>query len=125
MTTLHPDPVIWFAGMGFRPAVWTPPHRADEVDPARLVPAPDADVAYLSKYDAPLVTASAPVSTPGLPWLAPITPGWPILPPDVDYPCMCIMPPVDPVEPAPVPVPASAGLLIAAVAVLMIVRVRR
>lgn len=46
--------LVWFPGLGFRPAVWTPPHRADEVDPPRLVPAPDADVAYIGgKYDAP------------------------------------------------------------------------
>ena len=49
MTTVHPDAgIVWFAWLGFRPAVWTPPHRHDEVDPPRLVPSPDADEPLLA-----------------------------------------------------------------------------
>ena len=44
--------ILWFVGMGFRPAVTTPPHRADEVDYPRIVPAPDSDVPFMAKYDA-------------------------------------------------------------------------
>ena len=136
MTDLH-----WFPGIGFRPAVWTPPHRADDVDPPRLVPAPDADVAYHGKLDpwdhmpasgyawgtvlppvpAPQITAAS-LAGPVVPFTAgPLIPGpwWP----PVDYPCQCITPDGPDMPPvAPIPIPASAGLLIAAVAVLMLWR---
>ena len=140
MTTVHPDAgIIWFAGLGFRPAVWTPPHRHDGVDPARLVPAPDADVAYLGgKYDDPTGYAWGTVllpATPAQPTTAelagpiagtsfpagPLIPGpWPSEP---EWPCCAIREPADPLPPvAPVPVPASASLLIAAVAAFAIIR---
>lgn len=134
--------VLWFSGLGFRPAVWAPPHRADGVDPDRLVPAPDADVAYLSKWDAPAagyawgtvlppVAADAPQITaaslagpvPGpQPW-HPTTPTWPE-PwfPGPEYPCRCVeVPPVNPgPQPAPVPIEAgSAVFLIAAMGALL------
>ena len=142
--------IVWFAGLGFRPAVWTPPHRADGVDPARLVPAPDADLPFLAKYDA--LEAFIPASgyawgtwipapqpaTPSAASLAGVVPGtpvhgspWfpatPLIPgePEPWFPCCIIETPTfpAPLPPvAPVPVPASASLLIAAVAVLFIIR---
>ncbi|MGN7867756.1 hypothetical protein [Paracoccus sp. 22332] len=144
MTTLHPDPVIWFAGLGFRPAVWTPPHRADGVDPDRLVPAPDADVAYLAKWEAPADTLGHGFgfvlwpATPAQPTTAELagpiagtsfTAG-PLIPgpwhPPVDYPCQCVTHPlVNPPLPEPVPLPASAGLLLVAVVGLFILKSRK
>lgn len=132
--------IHWFAGLGYRPAVWTPPHRADGVDPDRLIVAPDADVpltkvdpyahipasgyvwgTWIPQPDAPHIASQAgPVhqvaSTIAIP------PYWP---PQPTYPCNCITtPPVNPPLPpvAPVPVPASGVLLILAVAVLFIIR---
>ncbi len=145
MSTLHPIEVgaMWFPGLGFRPAVWTLPHRHDEVDPPRQVPAPDADVAYAAKYDGPVLVTSGSVDWPGaLPAVVPLTaaglasdlPGYgtplasgPLIPgpwfPPVDYPCRCITPDGPDMPPvAPVPLPASAGLLLAAVAALFITR---
>lgn len=147
MTTVHPDAgVLWFAGLGFRPAVWTPPHRHDEVDPPRLVPSPDSDTPFLAKWEAPADTlghgfgfvlwpdAAAPAQLTAaelagvVPGPAPFTAG-PLIPgpwhPPVDYPCQCVThPPVNPPlpEPAPVPPPASAGLLLAGMAALFIIR---
>lgn len=147
MTTVHPDAgIIWFAGLGFRPAVWTPPHRHDEVDPPRLVPSPDSDVAYLGgKYDAPadtpaghgfgfvlypdtaapaqLTAAELAGTIPGPFTAGPLIPGpWPSEP---EWPCCVIREPDTPLPPvAPVPVPASASLLIAAVAAFAIIRRR-
>ena len=46
---MTPAGIHWFPGVGFRPSVWTPPHRDDEVDPPRLIVAPDADVALIAK----------------------------------------------------------------------------
>jgi hypothetical protein len=68
MATLHAPATIevgaiWFPVIGFRPAIEIPPHRHDHVDPARLVPAPDADEPY-SKYDLP-VTLDAPAEGHG------------------------------------------------------------
>lgn len=102
--------IIWFPVLGFRPAVWTPPHRADSVDPARLVPAPDADMPLLAKFD-PLDVV------PGYAWGT-----WlPAAPP-----VCCIE--TGPYTPLPsvetVPVPATAGLLLAAVVVLAAMRRR-
>ena len=134
MSTLHPDAgVLWFAGLGFRPAVWTPPHRADHVDPPRLVPAPDADVAYLGgKYHAPAghgfgfvlwPDTPAPVAqltaaelAGPIPGPAPFTAG-PLIPgpwyPPVDYPCNCITPDSPDMPPvAPVPVMADAAVML-------------
>lgn len=145
MATLHhvDAGVVWFHGLGFRPAIWTAPHRRDEVDPPRLVPAPDADVAYAAKYNGPVEIASGYEAWPGaLPAVAPLTaaglasdlPGHgtpfasgPLIPgpwfPPVDYPCRCITPDGPDMPPvAPVPLPASAGLLLAAVAALFIMR---
>lgn len=154
MSTLpHPGVIevgaIWFAGLGFRPAVETPPHRVDHVDPARLVPAPDADAAYHSKYDLPVTLDAAdeghgfgfvawPSGTPQItaaslaaPAAGPIygslrpSPWWPVDPLPPIYPCNCItVPPTQPELPpvAPVPVPATAGLLLLAIAALFIAR---
>lgn len=146
MATVDPG-VVWFTGLGFRPAVWTPPHRADGVDPDRLIPSPDSDTAYAAKWDAsladsttdapgyawgtwlpsapaPQITAASlagPVVGPQ-PWTlgAPRWPTWPGVLGGSDYPCQCIVPPVDPVPPlAPVPVAADAALfLLTALAVL-------
>lgn len=135
--------IHWFAGLGYRPAVWTPPHRTDAVDPGRLIVAPDADVP-LTKVDpfghlpasgyawgtwipsgGPIPAAEARAAgIPGseLTSARPIpTPYWP---PQPSYPCRCIVPPLNPPlpEPAPVPLPASAGLLLAAVVGLMLWR---
>lgn len=49
MTPLADAGIHWFPLLGFRPAVWTPPHRADAVDPPRLIVAPDADAAMITK----------------------------------------------------------------------------
>ncbi len=100
--------IVWFHGLGFRPAVLTPPHRADQVDPARLVPAPDADIAYSAKFD-PYAHLAATPTLPGEP--EPWTP------------CCIDTTPFEPLPPvAPVPVPASASLLIAAVAAFALLR---
>ena len=130
MTTIHPAPVIWFPMVGFRPAVWTPPHRHDHVDPPRLVPDPDADLPMLAKWDAPTGYAWGTVIPASL--AGPVTastvqssPWWPVDPLPPVYPCNCITtPPVNPPmpEPSPVPLPASAGLLLVAVVGLMLWR---
>lgn len=139
--------VQWFHGLGFRPAVLTPPHRDDQVDPPRLVPAPDADVAYNAKFDpfghmpsdgyawgTWIPSAQAPADRITAAELAgpvtgtsfsagPLIPGpWP---PEPEWPCCVIREPDTPLPPvAPVPVPASASLLIAAVAAFAIIRRR-
>lgn len=136
--------VQWFHGLGFRPAVLTPPHRADQVDPARIVPAPDADIAYSGKFDpfghlastgyawgtwlpqpdAPQITAASLAGPVAGPFTAgPLIPGpWPSGP---EWPCCIETGPFEPLPPvAPVPVPASASLLIAAVAAFAIIRRR-
>ena len=141
--------VQWFHGLGFRPAVLTPPHRADQVDPARLVPAPDADLAYSQKFDpfghmpatgyawgtwipaspatATLTAAdfAGPVTGPvtGPITAGPLIPGpWPSEP---EWPCCVIREPDTPLpQPAPVPLEASAPFLIAAVAAFAIIRRR-
>lgn len=135
MTTVQPDPgVIWFNGLGFRPAVWTSPHRADEVDPARLVPAPDADEAYASKYDLPATLTGKPDGYAWGTWIpgdaagarqitaaslaGPVTastvqpsPWWPLLPTEPEWPCCIVDRPTypEPTHPAQVPVEAGAG----------------
>ena len=138
--------IAWFAGVGFRPAVWTPPHRHDEVDPPRLVPAPDADVPLLSKYDAPLDTPGngfgfvlwPDTAAPAAPQitaasLAGVVPGpppftaGPLIPgpwhPPVDYPCNCITPDSPDMPPvAPVPLEASGLFLLTGLAVFFIIR---
>lgn len=142
--------VAWFPGLGFRPAVLTPPHRADQVDPARIVPAPDADVAYSGKFDpfghlpaagyawGTWIPGAGPASEPASPGAmlvsAPLNPGAPFTagplipgpwPSDPEWPCCVIREPDTPLPPvAPVPLPASAGLLIAAVAAFAIIRRR-
>ena len=145
MTTLHPDAgIIWFAGMGFRPAVWTPPHRADGVDYPRLVPAPDADTPMLSKWEAPAtgyawgtwipqpdapaspqITAALLAGPAPQPVVSrqPLTPWWPPFWPDgPDSPCCIVQEPDTPLPPiAPVPLPAS-GVLLACAVGLFIVR---
>lgn len=94
--------IHWFPGLGFRPAVWSS-HRADHVDPPRLVPAPDADVAYLCGkpgcLDALRITYNG-----GADFAAAVA---------ADFSTV-----------APVPLPASAGLLIAAVVGLAMMRRR-
>ena len=136
--------VVWFPGIGFRPAIWAS-HRHDDVDPQRPQIAPDADVAYLAKWDGPALTH--PLTNAG--WVLdplPITPhalatpggigpthtappligGW--------LPCCTIGRPDHPGTPgvtqpeplppiAPVPVPASAGFLI--VALVMVAAIKR
>lgn len=131
--------VVWFTALGFRPAVWTPPHRNDHVDPARLVPAPDADEPY-SKYDLP-VTLDAPTEGHGFgfviwpgdamqitaaslagimpgPIFASISPGvFTLFPPvsiccDKGTPGTVVVPPVD--QPAQVDIEASSATLLLA-----------
>lgn len=154
MSTLHHPGIIevgavWFAGQGFRPAVEIPPHRVDHVDPARLVPAPDADAAYLGKYDLPVTLDAAeegdgfgfvlwPADSPQITAASLAGPGHvastsfygatPLLPPSSEprAPCCIIrepdMPP--PPMPAPVPVEAStAALLLCAVGLLFARRI--
>lgn len=106
--------IAWFPGLGFRPAVWSS-HRADEVDPPRLVPAPDANVAYIAKYD-PFA------HVPGYVW-GTVLPASSQTVPAPSFSCCIETGPYEPLPPvAPVPVPASAGLLIAAVVGLFIIR---
>lgn len=136
--------IHWFPSLGFRPAVWSPPHRADGVDPDRLIVTPDADVP-LTKVDPyahipasgyawgtwipsggsiPAAEARA-AGIPGseLTSAPPIPDPW--WPPQPTYPCRCIMPPIDVPPVAPVPVPASGVLLIVALVGLGIIRGRR
>lgn len=137
--------VQWFPGLGFRPAVWTASHRADQVDPARIVPAPDADIAYSAKFDpfghmpsdgyawgtwipsspiSPSASLDAPTQEASHDQSLSFTSG-PVPTYEPDWPDICcvIREPADPLPPvAPVPLPASASLLIAAVAVLFIIR---
>lgn len=143
------DLIHWFPGLGFRPAVWTPPHRADEADPSRLVPAPDADVAYHGKLNpwdhmpadgyawgtwipavdtaAPQVTAASLAGQMPGPIAAPWHPATPTLPwwPVPEYPCHCITPPGPELPPiAPVPVSASGLMLVTAIVALVVLRGR-
>lgn len=138
--------VQWFVGMGFRPAVWTASHRADEVDPVRLVPAPDSDVPFMAKYDAleavlpsegytwgtwlpQPATPVAQVTAAGLTANVPATP-YSATPPEWDWgtpdwqgPCCIETGPFEPLpEPSSVPLPASAGLLLVVVAALALLR---
>ena len=106
--------VQWFHGLGFRPSVWSS-HRADGVDPQRLVPAPDSDTAYIAKYD-PFA------HIPGYVW-GTVLPASSQSAPAPSFPCCIETGPYEPLPTvAPVPVPASAGLLIAAVLGLMLWR---
>lgn len=153
MPTIRDAGVVWFQGLGFRPAVWMPPHRHDHVDPPRLVPAPDADMAYLAKYDAPVLgmddagyawgtVLPTPLSAVGQPGGQAITtghagilpgtpihgrpswPSWPVPQWPTHPPCHCITVPPDLPPIAPVPVSAgTASLLIAALLVLALTRV--
>lgn len=129
--------IHWFPGLGFRPAIWTPPHRTDAVDPGRLIVAPDADVP-LTKVDPfghlpasgyawgawiPADAVAAPqIATQDAPAhqvasSIAIPPYWP---PQPSYPCRCITVPPEVPPVAPVPIPASGILLAAAVVALMI-----
>lgn len=106
--------IHWFEGLGFRPAVWSS-HRTDGVDPERPVPAPDADVPFIAKYD-PFA------HVPGYVW-GTVLPASSQPVPAPSFPCCVETGPYEPLPPvAPVPVPASAGLLIAAVVGLMLWR---
>ncbi|VDS07556.1 hypothetical protein PARHAE_00733 [Paracoccus haematequi] len=134
--------IHWFEGLGFRPAVWSPPHRADGVDYPRLIVAPDADVP-LAKVDPyahipasgyawgtwiPADAAAAPqIASPStqVQQVASSIAMPPYWPPQPSYPCRCITPPVDVPPVAPVPVPASGVLLIVALVGLGIIRGRR
>lgn len=149
MTTVHPEfqPVVYLIGYGYRPAYQPADYIGPRMDCPMWLPAPDADLAYLAKWEAPadapaghgfgfvlwpdtdpaapqITAASLAGPIPGAPFTAgPLIPG-PWYPP-VDYPCNCITtPPVNPPlpEPAPVPLPASAGLLLVAVAALALWR---
>ena len=140
MRTVHPDLIAWFPMVGFRPAVWTPPHRHDDVDPPRLVPSPDADTPFLAKYDTPADHGFGfvlwPDTTPAAPQitaasLAGVVPGpltaGPLIPgpwhPPVDYPCNCITPDNPELPPvAPVPLEASGLFLLTGVAALWLWR---
>lgn len=146
------DLIHWFPGVGYRPAVWTPPHRADDVDPPRLVPSPDADEPMIAKMPpmdpwdhmpaagyawgtwipaadtaAPQVTAASLAGqTPG-PIAAPWHPATPPLPwwPGHEYPCHCITPGGPELPPiAPVPVSASGLMLVTAIVALVVLRGR-
>lgn len=137
MTDLH-----WFPGLGFRPAVWTPPHRADGVDPDRLIVAPDADVPLTKVDPYAHIPASGyawgtwiPADAAAAPHIASqagpvhqvastiaIPPYWP---PQPTYPCRCITTPVEVPPVAPVPAPASGVLLAVALVGLGIIRGRR
>ena len=150
MTTVHPfshAPVLFLIGYGYRPAHQPADYIGPRMDCPMWLPAPDADLAYLSKYDAPAdalghgfgfvlwpdTAPAAPQITAAslagpIPGPAPFTAG-PLIPgpwhPPVDYPCNCIThPPSNPQmpEPSPVPLPASAGLLLVAVAALALWR---
>ena len=153
MSTVHPDAgVLWFAGLGFRPAVWTPPHRADGVDYPRIVPAPDSDVPFMAKYDAleahipasgyawgTWIPAPQPV-TPSAASLAGVVPGtpvtvtpWfpatPLIPgePEPWFPCCIIETPTFPAPPMPAPVAVEAHsllLLVSALAFVVVVKRR-
>lgn len=123
-------PVIDLIGTGYRPA-WQPAdYIGARLDCAMWIAAPDADVAYLAKYDLPPVDPYAPVA--GLPLIAdpimdasaiavPPAPVWP----DPWAPCCVIQRPADPLPQLPdVPVPASAGLLLVGLVALAMVRGR-
>lgn len=144
--------ILWFEGLGFRPAVWAPSHRTDGVDPDRLVVAPDADVPLVGKFDAyahipasgyawgTWIPAPQP-ATPSAASLAGVVPGtpvhgtpWfpatPLIPgePEPWFPCCVIETPTFP-DPAPelppVPIPASGVLLFTGLAVLAMLRRRK
>lgn len=133
MTTLHAPAAIevgaiWFPVLGFRPAIWTPPHRADEVDPGRFVPAPDADEPMLAKYDGAIAGYAWGTWLPSVPLgpgagiaSLPVNPGAVVssAPPIPDpwwtsqptYPCRCIEPPIEPIPPMPVPLDGAGAYL--------------
>ena len=149
MSTVHPPLIHFFAGMGFRPAIWIT-HRDQYGDRPPLIVGDDAPL--VAKWEAPSDTPAGHgfgfVLWPNTPAPAQLTaaelaqgniknpdiahPHWPAGPlipgpwhPPVDYPCNCITPDSPDMPPvAPVPVPASAGLLIAAVAAFAISRRR-
>lgn len=140
-------PIIDLVGLGFRPA-WQP---ADFIGPRMdcpmWLPAPDADVAYSTKYDTkPGIDPYAPVSSGMIiaPYAAshvtaadlaqsnvqklhiaaprhpatPTQPWTPGMPSQPSYPCHCIeRPPLPPL--APVPIEAGAApFLVAALSLL-------
>lgn len=135
--------VQWFQMVGFRPAITTPPHRHDEVDYPRIVPAPDSDIPYSAKYTPPLLTPRTPlldmlfedipIASQPPPTAASLNPppppywhipgytpiDWYNPPPFIDC-CTYVPPPIvtPPLEPAPVPLPPTALLLFVAIASL-------
>ena len=147
--------IHWFPGLGFRPAVWTPPYRADGVDPPRLVPSPDADVPMIAKVPpmdpwdhmpaagyawgtwipapatgAPQVTAASLAGPiPRAPvYVRPGTPGTWLPGSGPDHPCHCIVtpPPPGPELPPIAPVPLSAsGLMLVTAVVALLIAQRR
>lgn len=139
--------VVWFPGIGFRPAIWAS-HRHDEVDPQRPQIAPDADLAYLAKWDGPALThpltstgwvldplpiTATPhaLATPG--GNGPTHGGFPVTGGGLigcctigrpDHPGTPGVTQPEPLPPiAPVPVPASAGFLI--VALMLVAAIKR
>ena len=130
------------------------PHRADDVDPPRLVPAPDADAPMIAKVPplnpwdhmpatgyawgtwiptadtaAPQITAASLAGQVPGPITAPWHPATPTLPwwpaPGPEYPCHCITPPGPELPPiAPVPVSASGLMLVTAIVALVVLRGR-
>ncbi|WP_103171571.1 hypothetical protein [Paracoccus sp. SY] len=133
MTTVHPfsdAPVLFLIGYGFRPAYQPADYIGPRMDCPMWLPAPDADLAYLAKWEAPAghglgfvlwpdmgnpITAAelAQSNVQNIHIAPPFTAG-PLIPgpwhPPVDYPCNCITPDFPPV--APVPVMADAAVML-------------
>lgn len=142
MTTVHPftdAPVMFLVGYGFRPAHMPADYVGPRMDCPMWLPAPDADAAYLAKYDAPasgyawgtvLPSDTAPIapqitaaSLTDTVTAVSATPHpsqwWPVDPLPPVGPCCVIREPEPELPPvAPVPLPASSGLLLAGLALL-------
>lgn len=142
--------IHFFPGEGFRPATFANDYIGPRMDCPLIVKVEDP--VYLAKFDpyAPLqgyawgtwlpdmaqeatgeplagangVQATHSAKSAYLP-SATIFP-WPSYPPSPEYPCRCIeVPPIKPLDPAPVPVPASAGLLLLGLCILATLKRRK
>lgn len=135
------DPVLFLIGYGFRPAYQPADYIGPRMDCPMWLPVPDADVAYLAKWDGPLKYEMTPldiipesemiqvikkmISKPSEPshkvtWHPPHWGEWPPFwnpPGGCDCPAV-IGPPESPVYPAPVPLPESGLLIIVGLAAL-------